>query len=207
MSPRAQAKRQQITAAARQLFLAQGYARTTTEAIARAGGVSKQTLYAYFPGKVELLAAIVEQELADLEPGQPDQVPPQSLAELRRRLLGVAGAVTGRLLNADALALLRLLIGEAMHLPELRGLLRQAFPARILSTAERLLAAADHAGLIHAPSPELSARMFIGPVMSFIALDGLFSNTLPTPPDSATLARLVDLFLLTVAPGSEQADG
>ena len=57
LSPRAQAKRQQITDAARALFLAQGFARTSMDAITAEAGVSKQTLYSYFPSKNELLLA------------------------------------------------------------------------------------------------------------------------------------------------------
>ena len=207
-SPRAQAKRQQIMAAARQLFLTQGYERSSTEAIRQAAGVSKQTLYVYFPGKVELLSAVVMRELAELGPpftGAEAGTPPSSLDELRARLLRLALAFTGKLMQPDALALLRLLIGEAVHLPALRGAVREAFPARLLTGVERLLSAAHTSALIHAPDPNLSARMFIGPVISFVALDGLLSQEPPAPPGEATLTRLVDLFLLTVRRG-ENAD-
>lgn len=200
-SPRAQAKRQQIMAAARQLFLAQGYERSSTEAIRQAAGVSKQTLYVYFPSKVDLLSAVVVQELADFgfEPAASD--PPLSLDDLRTRLLRLAKLFIGKLMQPEALSLLRLLIGEAVHLPELRGVVRGAFPARLLTGVEALLSAAHQAELIDAPDLNLSARLFIGPVISFVALDGLLSEQPPAPPSEATLARLVDLFLLTVSKG------
>lgn len=164
-----------------------------------AAGVSKQTLYAYYPGKTDLLAATVAQELGGLQPGGEGQAAPTTLAELRARLLDLAGAVTGQLLRPDALALLRLLVGEAVHLPELRGALRQALPARLIGLTEHLLRDADGRDLIHAPDPHLSARMFVGPVMSYVALDGLFGDAPPQPPSGAMLATLVDLYLLTVA--------
>ena len=208
-SLRAQAKRQQIMAAARQLFLAQGYERSSTEAIRQAAGVSKQTLYVYFPGKVELLSAVVMQELAGLGPllsGAEPGMTPKTLDELRVLLLWLAQTFTGKLMEPDALALLRLLIGEAVHLPELRGVVREAFPARLLAGVERLLSAAHTSGLIHAPDPNLSARLFIGPVISFVALDGLLSQGSPAPPGEATLTRLVDLFLLTVRRGENTDD-
>ena len=40
--------------------------------------------------------------------------------------------------------------------------------------------------------------MFVGPIMSFVALDGLFGDAPPVPPSDAALSTLVDLFLLTV---------
>lgn len=46
LSPRAQAKRRQITDAARALFLSQGFARTSMDAVTAEAGVSNQTLYA-----------------------------------------------------------------------------------------------------------------------------------------------------------------
>ncbi len=46
-----------ILDAAYALFLRQGYKNTTMDDIAAALGMSKKTLYKYFPGKLELLAA------------------------------------------------------------------------------------------------------------------------------------------------------
>ncbi|BDP43625.1 TetR family transcriptional regulator (plasmid) [Deinococcus aetherius] len=203
-TPRSLAKRQQILTAARTLFLTQGYARTSTDAITEAASVSKQTLYAYYRGKSELLAATIAQELGVLDLDGRFGQTPATLTELRSCLLDFSGAVTGHLLKPDALALLRLLIGEAIHLPDLRASLRQAFPARLIGATEHLLAGAHTRGLIHTPDPHLSARMFVGPVMSYVALDGLFSDTLPQPPPQATLATLVDLFLRTVAAKGEE---
>lgn len=196
-SPRGRAKREQILSAARAQFLSQGYARTSTDALAAGAGVSKQTLYAYFPGKTELLAAVVEREMGGLAVGELDRAL-TSLPELRAHLLGFALGLTRHLLQPDALALLRLLLGEAAHLPEVRRLTRQAIPARLLAGAGALLAAAHARGLIDAPEPDLSARMLIGPVMSFVLLDGFFSDHRPEPPSEATLAKLIDLFLQSV---------
>ncbi|MFC4453660.1 TetR/AcrR family transcriptional regulator [Deinococcus sonorensis] len=203
-SPRARAKRTQILTAARTLFLQHGYARTSTDAITEAAGVSKQTLYAYYRGKAQLLSATIAQELDGLDLHGRFQPTPTTHDDLRARLLDFAHAVTGHLLQPDALALLRLLLGEAIHVPELRGALREAFPARLLGVGAHLLQDAHARGLIHAPDPALSARMFVGPVMSYVVLDGLFSPTAPHPPTDATLARLVDLFLLTVHEGAKR---
>ena len=199
-SPRSLAKRQQMLAAARQLCLTQGYARTSTDAIARSAGVSKQTLYVYFAGKAELLTAVITAELGGLEapPGERGHAS-ATLDDLRTHLFGFAQSVTGRLLQPDAIALLRLVVGEAVHLPELRGVLRQALPARLLATVEALLTVCAARGLIAAPDPDLSARMLVGPIMSFVALDGLFGDVVPDPPPASKLHALIGLFLLTVS--------
>jgi TetR/AcrR family transcriptional repressor of mexJK operon len=53
--------REDIISAARQLFLEHGIAGTGMEAIAKAAGVTKQTLYARFPNKSELCQAVMEE--------------------------------------------------------------------------------------------------------------------------------------------------
>lgn len=205
LSPRAQAKREQILSAARSLFLTQGYARTSMDAITQGAGVSKQTLYAYFASKAELIAAVVTQEIDGLE-GSSAHAPIRTLPELRATLFGFARTLTGRLMQEEAVALLRLLIGEAVHVPELRQLLRGAFPVRLLTQAEALLEAAHHQEIIQAPDPAVSARMFVGPIMSFVMLDGLLSESTATPPSDAVLMKIVEAFLRTVPREAQEGD-
>lgn len=55
--------RLRVLAQSRELFLAGGYGRTTIAAIARAAGVSKESVYKGFGGKPGLVRAIYEQSL------------------------------------------------------------------------------------------------------------------------------------------------
>lgn len=55
-----QLTRQRITDAAEELFLANGYASTTLQAVAAAAGVAVETVYARFGNKTNLLNAILE---------------------------------------------------------------------------------------------------------------------------------------------------
>ncbi len=66
---RAAATRQQVVAAARALFPAQGYAATTIEAVARAAGVAVQTVYATFGSKRAILLAMLDALEADADLG------------------------------------------------------------------------------------------------------------------------------------------
>ncbi|HYY09366.1 MAG TPA: TetR family transcriptional regulator, partial [Kineosporiaceae bacterium] len=65
--------RERIAAAARELFAAQGYERTTVEAVAERAGVSRRTFFRHFPSKDDAIfpdhegiAAAVEAHLAAL---------------------------------------------------------------------------------------------------------------------------------------------
>ena len=56
---RAEAKRDQVLGGARRVFLREGFAAASTDVIAREAGVSKRTLYAYYPSKEELFADVL----------------------------------------------------------------------------------------------------------------------------------------------------
>ena len=59
----AEESRMRVLATSRELFLAGGYGRTTIAAIARAAGVSNESVYKGFGGKPGLVRAIYEQSL------------------------------------------------------------------------------------------------------------------------------------------------
>lgn len=193
------AKREQIFAAARKLFLAQGFAATSMDAVTAEAGVSKQTLYSYFPTKQQLLEEIVSTELGRLDLGEPQLDRVTTFEALRTSMLEFAVMLTERLMHLDAVALLRLVLGEAFLVPELREVVRQALPMQILGRTELVLRHAAELRLIRAPRPELSARMFAGPVMTFVIIDGIIRSDAVQPPTRETLAFIVDTLLATVA--------
>lgn len=56
----------EILSAAKNLFSLNGLKKTTMEDIANAMGKGKSTLYYYFPGKIEIFEAVVDEELRNL---------------------------------------------------------------------------------------------------------------------------------------------
>lgn len=61
---RKQARPQELLDAALALFVEKGFAAARAEEVAQRAGVSKGTLYLYFPSKEELLKAVIAQNLA-----------------------------------------------------------------------------------------------------------------------------------------------
>ncbi|MCC6495202.1 MAG: TetR/AcrR family transcriptional regulator [Propionibacteriaceae bacterium] len=198
LSKRQVAKREQIATAGRKLFLAHGFAGTSMDAVTAEAGVSKQTLYTYFPAKADLLKAILERELARLalEGPLPE---PQTFPELRGLLLQFVTRLTQTLLHPDSVALIRLVLGEAFRIPELRDTVRQALPMRALQGIATIVGRADVLGLIEAPDTDLTARMLLGPIMSYVALDGFLTTEPVVQPSADKLERMVDMFLTMVA--------
>jgi len=59
--------RQQIVNAARAHFFSHGFRRVTMDDLAAELGISKKTLYAHFPGKIDLLEAVLADKFAGVE--------------------------------------------------------------------------------------------------------------------------------------------
>jgi AcrR family transcriptional regulator len=65
--PVASTARQRIVEAARAHFFSHGFRRVTMDDLAEELGISKKTLYAHFPGKIELLEAVLADKFAGVE--------------------------------------------------------------------------------------------------------------------------------------------
>ena len=198
MARRKAAKRGQILAAARKLFLTQGFNGTSMDAVTAEAGVSKQTLYAYFPTKTDLLADVLYAGMSELVliPPTADEI--RSLDDLREHLIALASRLTTSLLQPETIALMRLVLGEVFHVAELRQHFREALPGQVLARTEAMLRQADAHGILRVEDPELASRMFVGPVMTYVALDGFLSADPAPPPEHTRLVRLVDAFLASM---------
>jgi AcrR family transcriptional regulator len=66
-SRKSSAIQQRIVDAARAHFFSHGFRSVTMDDLAEELGISKKTLYAYFPGKFDLLQAVLADKLTDVE--------------------------------------------------------------------------------------------------------------------------------------------
>ena len=118
---RAWLKREQILAGAQRIFLRDGFVGASTDAIAAEAGVSKRTLYSYFPGKEELFAGVLRRLTIDNHDKQVlaifEESEPEDIGELREMLVGLAGRVASIMMDPDYLALLRTIIADTHRFP------------------------------------------------------------------------------------------
>ncbi|MEW2499110.1 TetR/AcrR family transcriptional regulator [Amycolatopsis sp. CA-161197] len=114
---RSEDARRAVLEAADDLLVEHGFAGLTIERIAAAAGVAKQTIYRWWPSKVDILLDALGDDLAE------ELVPPDH-GDLRRDLREHLAAVATFLTTADAGAVFRALIGQAQHDPELAARLR-----------------------------------------------------------------------------------
>src|SRR6185503_5530333 len=104
-------KRQLVLDAATELFMAQGYGAVSMDAVARAAGVSKATLYAYFSSKDQLFATIING--ACLQKLALHEALPTDATEVREALLGFGGRLLRFLVEPGVLAIHRVVIAES----------------------------------------------------------------------------------------------
>lgn len=128
-------KFQQVCEGAREIFLRDGYEGASVDDISRAAGVSKATLYNYFPHKELIFKQILENEIDRAEQQQAriagsDLPPEQGLAAILQALARDA-------VSEVQTAAFRLSIAEARHFP------RQArsYHDRVLSRRGAVLVA------------------------------------------------------------------
>jgi TetR/AcrR family transcriptional repressor of mexJK operon len=196
-------KRAQILAAAQALFLTDGYKRTSMDAIRTAAGVSKPTLYTHYADKEALFTDVVRMTFEQIgierfASSSPDILSIQTKVELRIVLIAFITVILQQMLNSNNVGLLRIAIGEMPNCPTMKNILRQNGPTQGLSIATHFFGLAYQKGIIAVADAELVARLFIGPIASYILTDGLLQSDTPKVPDRARIEELVDLFLKAV---------
>jgi AcrR family transcriptional regulator len=102
--------------AATRLFLTLGFEGTSCDLVAQEARAGKASIYARYANKTALLAAVVKDNLERLfDPG----LPAAAAAPLRERMRLAGETVIAKVLQPDAVALLRLLVAEAQRLSDI----------------------------------------------------------------------------------------
>ncbi len=193
-------KQRDIADAATRLFMAQGYAQVSMDAIARAAGVSKATLYAYFASKERLFASLVGEACG--RSGPSSIALSEDTADVRATLSTLAGRALHFMLEEQSLAIYRVVIAESARFPELG----RAFYERGPATGRRNLAAwlerQMAAGHLRPADAEVAAEQFTGLLRTHLQMRALLGIE-PKPTEAeieANAAAAVDTFMRAYAP-------
>ncbi|SQF97345.1 TetR family transcriptional regulator [Paucimonas lemoignei] len=157
--PKDPAKRQAILDAAKELFVRNGYASTSMDAVAAEAGVSKLTVYSHFTDKETLFSAAVVARCEEQMPALFDElnrdVPAQTL------LLNVARGFQTLINSPESIELHRLMVTLGTQDPQLSQIFFEAGPQRILQETERLLSRLEKTGQLRFDSPKTAAEHFL----------------------------------------------
>ena len=152
-------KIQQILAGAKDAFLELGYEGTSVEEITRRAGVSKGTLYNYFPDKRALFAIVVEGECE--EQGRRICQITNDFGDVEDGLRQIGNNYIKFMISPFAQGIFRLVVAESQRFPELGRVLYDSGQDILIRRLAEYLSAATARGEISVSEPELAAHQFV----------------------------------------------
>jgi len=178
-------RERQILDAALKVFAGQGYSGTTMDAVAAEAGVTKPTLYSYFPSKESLFQAMMlgkRDLMLDVfeHPGRKGMV---------ADLLTFAWAYADTVMRPDMLSLARLIIGEVSRFPEIGRAYQASGPDHLLRGIMRYLEDQRTAKRLDFEDAELAAQDLWGLILSAPRTQALYMPD--AAPDHETLTRYI----------------
>lgn len=194
---RKEARPQELLDAALELFVEKGFAATRSEEVAARAGVSKGTLYLYYPSKEELFKAMVRQNLSSLI---------AEGAELAEHYEGPTAALLQTLMltwwtrvgSTAASGIHKIVFAEVRNFPDLA----QFYDEEVIQPADRLFCSTVRRGIARGefrPLPEHEVAHALMAPLIFMALcrHSIGACALPAAaPDADALIRThIDLVL------------
>jgi TetR/AcrR family transcriptional regulator, mexJK operon transcriptional repressor len=176
-------RRNAILKAARICFLDRGFVKTTISDIVALSGGSRSTIYEEFGSKEGLFAALIsslvdQMALPDLPGGPPEAVLPE-----------LATSYLKQLLDPEALALYRVVIGESAHVRNLGAAIFAAGPNAATSLLAARLKHWTDQGVLDIVDHDLAARLFLAMVEGDLHRSALMWSG---EPDSDAIAANVE---------------
>ncbi|USP11876.1 TetR/AcrR family transcriptional regulator [Aeromonas dhakensis] len=178
-----------VLSAATKVFLEHSFSAATTDMIQREAGVSKATMYACFPNKEALFAAVIEHLCASMTTAfKTMRVSPGNIA---KTLTDIGMSCLYIVLSPTALALNRVVTAETPRFPELGRRFYLAGPKVVTSMVAERLNEAAKIGEINVQSigVEAAATLFLSMVRAQAQTECL------THPDTRPSAAQMDYWV------------
>ncbi|MBY6242538.1 TetR/AcrR family transcriptional regulator [Methylosinus sp. Sm6] len=152
----------QILSAARAQFLEQGFSDTSMDAIARRAGVSKATLYAYFPSKEALFSHLIQAECRE----KCVTLPSPDLDEgIGPALHALCSHFVRHFLTKESTAFFQTVSGERWRFPDLCQLYFRSGRQLVVDFVAAYLEEAKAKGLLAFEDADLAADQLINLVL------------------------------------------
>ncbi|MEL7237294.1 MAG: TetR/AcrR family transcriptional regulator [Planctomycetota bacterium] len=177
------AKHAEILNQAKTMFMRQGFARTSMDAIAAAASVSKPTLYRHFADKSDLFREVMHHVARYVQQQWPVFEGDETLDQ---RLDRFAVVLHGLLFQPSSLAFLRLVIHETERDAEIGETYRTLVDEPMLKSLQRALAGASD---VSRHSQVWVAPVFVALVRDPWLLSALTTGQVPTPRKLAAVRR------------------
>jgi AcrR family transcriptional regulator len=183
--------RDRILAAARELFAARGFKRTTTASIARRAGLNEALIFRHFPAKEDLFTAILRDKLEDerlariIDAAECRSIPVEDALRL----------VAERFAEAFDPVFLRLYYHSALEDHVLADAFYDQFVSRFLALVEQLIVRGIKEERFRNVDVRVAARAFTGMLRSYFLTNELFPRHALRGDPKEISVSFCDLFL------------
>lgn len=162
-------KRNRILKTAGEMFIKQGFAKVSMDAIAAAVPVSKPTLYNNFSDKKELFAAVIREKCNDLAEEVEANIREETDPETALRNIGTK--FLNMLMAPGAVKMHRIMIAESIEFPEMAKLFYKTGPERIHMLLEKYLKKQNQLKNLKVENTKLSASMFLSGLKNYVHME------------------------------------
>jgi TetR/AcrR family transcriptional regulator, regulator of autoinduction and epiphytic fitness len=182
---RAAAKREAILIVARNRFAIDGYARSSTESIARDAQVSTATLYRQFPTKLDLFASVLTDGVSDFE----SRLRTMKSENPRDRLTELAHAYGELLDQPETAGVMRAILSAASTSPEVAHVFYERIKAVVAGAFFTTVIALNDDGELALPD---DPAVPVGQIMGMIEHATLWRRMLSANDAKVAVGSLVD---------------
>ena len=201
---RAERKRQAIVAAARDIFVQNGYD-AGMDLIADAAGVSKVTIYNHFGSKEQLFTEVISEAFGQAL-GDSAELALTGLAgpdDLRERLISLARGWVAGITRPEVTDLRLLVVCVTRRFPELARNWLARSPQRFAPAIAAALRDLSDRGDLNVPDPDLAAIQFYALTVYPHIVRSMFGISLDQRATEDLLTSGVDMFLNYYAAGNK----
>lgn len=185
----------QVLDGARTVFMRDGFEGASVDDIVREAGVSKATLYSYFPDKRLLFIEVAKMECQAQSDAAVAQL--EGSEDVRDVLTTAAKRMTKFFMSDVGLQVHRIIVGESQRFPEIGREFFESGPARVHAILRKFLQKSVDAGELNIDDIDLAADQF--PELCKAGLHLKMVLGLREPPSEAEIDRViegaVDMFL------------
>lgn len=180
-------KYDQVISGAREVFMREGFEGASVDEIARDAGVSKATLYSYFPDKQALFLAVLQGE-CDIQKRASMDIEFQQRS-VPDALHHIASCMLSFFLSDEGLSIFRVCVAEAQRFPEIGRAFYDTGPRTAIAQLAGYLRSEKAAEVLDIDDPERAADTFMQLCRSDLMLRRLMGvASVPTPEEIDTEA-------------------
>ena len=178
----------QVLDGARKVFMRDGFEGASVDDIVREAGVSKATLYSYFPDKRLLFIEVAKIECQAQSDAAVAQV--EASQDVRTALSQAAKRMIRFFMSDVGLQVHRIIVGESQRFPEIGREFYESGPARVHTILRAFLQRAVDAGQLEIDDIDLAADQF--PELCKAGLHLKLVLGLREKPTDAEIDRVID---------------